>query len=42
MKLLNPQRMVNFEGMILVVPYDATYLAIDMDGDITAHGSEPW
>lgn len=42
MELLKPQRIVTFEGMQLVVPDDAKYLAIDIQGDITAHGSEPW
>lgn len=42
MKLLKPQRVVNFEGMSLVVPDNATHLAIDSFGDIVAHGSEPW
>lgn len=42
MELLKPQRMVSFENMRLVVPDNATHLAIDCHGDITAHGSEPW
>lgn len=42
MQLLKQQRVVNFEGMSLVVPDNATHLTIDSFGDIAAHGSEPW
>lgn len=42
MELLKPQRVVTFEGMQLIVPDDALYLAIDYSGDISAHGSMPW
>lgn len=42
MKLLKAQRVVEFEGMSLVVPVDARWLTIDPQGWIQAHGLKPW
>lgn len=41
MQLLSPQRKVMFEGMQLVIPFDAQYLTIDDYGVIIAHGDIP-
>lgn len=42
MRLLRAQRVIEFEGMSLVVPEDAKWLTVDPQGEIQAHGSEPW
>ncbi len=42
MQLLTPQRIVMFEGMQLVIPFDTQYLTMSDEGSIVSHGEYPW
>ena len=40
--LQKPQRIVDYFGLQLVVPYETEYLSTDDEGSVMAHSLEPW